>query len=139
MEKIVAQLTILFEDPFWIGVLEKKINGKYQVCKVTFGPEPKDYQVYAFMAKTWNQLEFSPPIRAKSMNPPKVNPKRLQRSIAKELGQIGVSTKAQQSISLQREEKKLESKAFSKEKRKADKEYQFKLRREKIKAKHRGH
>jgi hypothetical protein len=139
MEKIVAQLTILFEDPFWIGVLEKEINGKYQVCKITFGPEPKDYQVYAFMAKNWNQLEFSPPIHAKSMTKPKVNPKRLQRSIAKELGQIGVSTKAQQSISLQREEKKLESKTFSKEKRKADKEHQFKLRREKIKAKHRGH
>lgn len=30
-------LTILFEDPFWIGIFEKTEDNQMQVCKVTFG------------------------------------------------------------------------------------------------------
>ena len=33
-------LTILFEDPFWIGLFEKIEDNQMQVCKVTFGAEP---------------------------------------------------------------------------------------------------
>nr|WP_330415559.1 DUF2992 family protein [Blautia obeum] len=31
-------------------VFEHIDNGKLSVCKVTFGAEPKDYEVWAFMA-----------------------------------------------------------------------------------------
>lgn len=41
-----SSLTILFEAPFWIGLYERTDNGKYEVCKITFGSEPKDYEVY---------------------------------------------------------------------------------------------
>lgn len=30
-------LTVLFEDPFWIGLFEKTDNEGLHVCKVTFG------------------------------------------------------------------------------------------------------
>ena len=36
-----SSLTILFEAPFWIGLYERTDNGKYEVCKITFGSEPK--------------------------------------------------------------------------------------------------
>ena len=48
-----SSLTILFEAPFWIGLYERSDNGKYEVCKITFGAEPKDYEVYEFLLKNW--------------------------------------------------------------------------------------
>lgn len=58
-----SSLTILFEAPFWIGLYERTDNGKYEVCKITFGSEPKDYEVYEFLLKNWHKLKFSPPIQ----------------------------------------------------------------------------
>lgn len=59
-----SSLTILFEAPFWIGLYERTNSGKYEVCKITFGSEPKDYEVYEFLLKNWHKLKFSPPIKA---------------------------------------------------------------------------
>ena len=56
-----SSLTILFEAPFWIGLYERTDSGKYEVCKITFGSEPKDYEVYDFLLKNWHKLKFSPP------------------------------------------------------------------------------
>lgn len=39
-----STLTILFEPPFWVGLYERVDGGKYEVCKITFGAEPKDYK-----------------------------------------------------------------------------------------------
>ena len=55
-----GQLTVLFEDPFWIGVFEVIENGKLSVCKVTFGAEPKDYEILEFVLKNYYHLKFSP-------------------------------------------------------------------------------
>ena len=35
-----SSLTILFENPFWIGLFERIDGNKYEVCKITFGAEP---------------------------------------------------------------------------------------------------
>ena len=48
-----SSLTILFEAPFWIGVYERFDEGYYEVCKITFGSEPKDYEVYDFLLKNY--------------------------------------------------------------------------------------
>ena len=45
IEKYQERLTVYFEDPFWVGVFEKIDNGKLSAAKVTFGAEPKDYEV----------------------------------------------------------------------------------------------
>ena len=44
-----ARLTVYFDDPFWVGVFERVEDGKLSVCKVTFGAEPKDYEVLEFV------------------------------------------------------------------------------------------
>ena len=72
-----SSLTILFEAPFWIGLYERTDNGKYEVCKITFGSEPKDYEVYEFLLKNWHKLKFSPPIQAEVVIERKINPKRM--------------------------------------------------------------
>lgn len=44
-----GSLTVLFEDPFWIG-LSEMINQKgLRACKVTFGAEPTDKEVMEFI------------------------------------------------------------------------------------------
>ena len=35
-------LTILFEEPFWIGLFEMLDESGLRVCKVTFGAEPTE-------------------------------------------------------------------------------------------------
>ena len=45
MDKASGKLTVYFEEPFWVGVFERIEDGKLSVAKVTFGAEPKDYEV----------------------------------------------------------------------------------------------
>ena len=45
MDRVSGKLTIFFEDPFWVGIFERIENRKLSVAKVTFGAEPKDYEV----------------------------------------------------------------------------------------------
>lgn len=133
-----SSLTILFENPFWIGLYERIDGDKYEVCKITFGAEPKDYEVYDFLLRNWHKLKFSPPIKADGMKEHKINPKRMQREINSQLEHKGIGTKAQQALKLQHEQNKIERKAKSHEQKDAEKKYQFTLRQEKKKAKHRG-
>lgn len=59
MDKVSGKLTVFFEEPFWVGLFECISEGKLSVCKVTFGAEPKDYEVYDFVLKNYYQLRFS--------------------------------------------------------------------------------
>ena len=62
MNKVSDKLTVYFEEPFWVGVFEK-VEGKIlSVSKVTFGTEPKDYEVYEFLLKHYYDLQFSPSV-----------------------------------------------------------------------------
>lgn len=133
-----SSLTILFEKPFWIGLYERVEDGKHEVCKITFGAEPKDYEVYEFLIHHWSSLQFSLPVRAAQEKERHINPKRMQREISSRLQDTGMGTKAQQALKLQHEQRKLERRARGKEQREAEQERQFALRQEKKKAKHRG-
>jgi uncharacterized protein YdaU (DUF1376 family) len=133
-----GSLTILFENPFWIGLFERTDGDQYEICKVTFGSEPKDYEVYEFLLANSHKLKFSPPVQTDKVAERKINPKRLQREINRQLENKGIGTKAQQALKLQQEQSKKERKSKRKEMKKAQKERQFALRQEKKKAKHRG-
>ena len=108
------------------------------MCKITFGAEPKDYEVYDFLLKNWHKLKFSPPVKAEKIEEQKINPKRMQREINKQLENRGIGTKAQQALKLQHEQNKTERKVKSREQKELEKERQYALRQEKKKAKHRG-
>ena len=45
MDKVVGKLTVYFEAPFWVGIFERIDGDKLSVAKVTFGAEPKDYEI----------------------------------------------------------------------------------------------
>ncbi len=139
MEEATSKLTISFEDPFWIGLIEREADGRYEVCKITFGAEPKDYDVYDFILKNWQTLKFSPPVKAGAPPATCMNPKRMQRMISRQIADTGTGTKAQQALKLMQEHGKTERKVHSRVLREAQKERKFELRQQKQKEKHSGH
>lgn len=139
MDSIVSKFTVFFEEPFWVGIFERHAGAKYEVCKVIFGPEPKDYTVYDFMVKNQKHLKFSPGVEADRTDKNCTNPKRMQREIKKQVANAGIGTKAQQALKLQHDQTKTERKIRSKEMKEAEKERMFQMKQQKRKEKHRGH
>ena len=92
MDRVSGKLTIYFEDPFWVGVFERIENRKLSVAKVTFGVEPKDYDVLEFINRNYYHLQFSPAVETDT----KKNPKRAQRDAKKQTLETGIGTKSQQ-------------------------------------------
>ena len=137
MCKVSGRLTVFFEEHFWVGVFEHISEEKLSVCKVTFGAEPKDYEVYDFILKNYYNLKFSSSVAAMEKEK-RHSPKRIQREVRKQVQNMGIGTKSQQALKLQHEELKLERKTISRQMREAEKERKFELRQQKRKQKHRG-
>lgn len=137
MGKVCCKLTVFFDDPFWVGVFERIEDGKLSVSKVTFGAEPKDYEIYEFILKHYYSLQFSPAV-ATVVKENKANPKRMQRKIEKQLRDTGIGTKSQQALKLQQEQGKQERKVKSREQKLAEAKRMFELKQQKKKEKHRG-
>lgn len=138
MDKVSGKLTVYFEDPFWAGVFERIDEGMLSVAKVTFGTEPKDYEVQEFISKYYYGLHFSPAVET-VVKETKKNPKRLQRDAKKQMQEVGIGTKSQQALKLQQEQNKQERKARNREKREAEEQRLFELKQQKKKEKHKGH
>ena len=133
-----TSLTVFFEDPFWVGVFERIEDGKLSVSKVTFGAEPKDYEVREFVLQHYYRLAFSPAVQAESHQSAD-NPKRRARAARKQTERSGIGTKSQHALQLQREQMKVERKKQSKEERLAEAERMFSMKQQKKKEKRRGH
>ena len=138
MDRITARLTVFFEEPFWVAVCERVSGGKLEACRITFGAEPKDYDIYAFLLENGNRLEYGPPVSSKGLSEKITNPKRRQREIGHELQATGVGTKAQQELKLQQEQCKTERKILSKKQKEEEKDRMFELKQQKRKEKHKG-
>ena len=138
MDERCGQLTVFFAEPFWVGVFERVEGDRLSACKVTFGAEPRDYDVLDYVQKHYRELDFSAPVpleaRAKADNP-----KRRQRAAAKEMQPAGVGTKSQQALQAQREQMKTERKRITKAEREAEEQRRYELRQQKKKEKKRGH
>lgn len=135
---VTARLTVFFEDPFWVGVYERRTGPLLEAAKVTFGKEPTDGQVYEFFLSHFTRLRFGAVFAPQSPLGRRPNPKRMQREAAQALLSRGVSTKAQQAISAQREEAGRLRQALRRERALEEKERRFALRTQKRKQKHKG-
>ena len=140
MEHAVSTLTVCFEDPFWVGVYERESRGGYAVCRIVFGAEPTDREVYDFLLRSWGALQFSPALPSSLPSDRRRSPKRVQREIRRQLhGAAGVGTKAQQALKRQQEQRKAERKDAARQRRQAEQDLRFQQRREKRREKHKGH
>lgn len=138
MDEASGTLTVFFEEPFWVGVFERISNGRLSVCKVTFGAEPKDCQVWDFILRHYHELTFSPAIETE-VRQAAGNPKRKRRRAGEQLRTSGVGTKSQQALQMQREAMKTRRKQSGRERQEAEKQRRFELRQQKRKARHKGH
>lgn len=139
-----VKLTILFSSPFWIGIFEKSEGEEYEACKVTFGAEPKDFDVYDYILRNYYKLKFKMieldrDEVEKMQSEKKKNPKRVQRNIQKEVKNKGIGTKAQIALKAQHEENKIERKKRSKQEKERELQRLFEIKQKKRKEKHKGH
>ena len=138
MDKVNGKLTVFFEEPFWVGIFERIENGKLSVAKVTFGAEPKDYEVQEYIRKYYSSLKFSPAVDT-VVKDIKRNPKRMQREAKKQMQETGIGTKSQQALKLQQEQNNQVRKERNRKKKEAEEQRMFELKQQKKREKHKGH
>lgn len=137
----MMQLTILFDCPYWVGILEEERDGYLYAARHIFGAEPSDQEVYQFVLDDLLILRARMTVGAKIKDKHlehRINPKRLQRDIKRELQKTDVSSKAREAMRLQIEQSKQVRKQQSRDERQAERERQRTLATEKAKARHRG-
>jgi hypothetical protein len=139
MSFVSGKLTVLFDDPFWVGVFERSDESGYAVARVVFGAEPSDAELYAVINQRYRELDYGKPQTGGSVEERRVNFKRRQREARRTLRQQGVGTKAQQAMQHEYERRKSERQQVSREEKEREQAERFRLRQEKKKQKHRGH
>jgi hypothetical protein len=139
MDVLHIDLTVLFEEPFWVGIFERHDAEGYAVARWVFGSEPNGPEVYDVILNQFNALQFSAPLRDAESIIHKTNFKRAQRAAKESVNLRGISTKAQEARRLDLEKHKAERKPQSKQEREAEAQHKFELRQIKKKEKHRGH
>lgn len=134
-------LTVYYDGQFWVGVIEIQDSGRLKAYRYVFGTEPSDVEVLEFInhrllaviEKSWQKG-----IEGKRDLNKRTNPKRLQRQVAKEMKQKGISTQAQEAIKKDIESRKVESKKIKKQRDDAFKQKQWEIKKQKAKQKHKG-
>ncbi|WP_250672982.1 YjdF family protein (plasmid) [Paraclostridium ghonii] len=139
MNKSICKLTVLFQDPFWVGVFEDECGKKYNVARVVFGSEPTEVQLYEFILNNYYEIPFHETKSQVLTTQKKVNYKRLQKQVKKQQNEKGIGTKAQNAIKIQHELSKVERIKKRKEKREEERDRSYKLKQMKKKEKHKGH
>lgn len=132
--------TVFFENPFWVGIFEKRDVNGYSAAKVVFGPEPADPEILAFIAQKYpRQINYSKANIDYRAVTHKVNPKRQQREASKLINQTGISSKAKETLKLEYENNAQKRKKKHKEKKIAILEEKYEQKAEKKKQKKKGH
>ncbi len=135
MDKTTIKLTVFFEDPFWVGVFERIEGGQLSACKITFGAEPREQEVWQFILRHASALKFGPAV-AVLEKPMHRNPKRRQRAARNQ--PTGIGTKSQQALQLARAQSKAEHHARAKAHKAEVQAQKYAKKQQKRKDKHRG-
>ena len=133
-----GSLTVLFEDPFWIGLFELADREGLRVCKVTFGAEPSEREIMEFIDRNGHRLRYSQAVDTSTTLENRKNPKRQLREARRQTIPQGIGTKSQQALRQQQEQNKTVRLQRSKAEREAEQQRRFELRQAKKKEKHRG-
>ncbi|CAM3266906.1 TPA: YjdF family protein [Staphylococcus aureus] len=123
------ELSIFYNGQFFVALVEYKMENKSKFIQYTFGNEPDDIEVLDFIHHQLMKMidDVQTIVYTKNISR-KVNPKRLQRQIAKEQKKPKYSTQAQIAI-----KKELELKKKQKRKNYKENVMHFKKEKEKLK------
>lgn len=136
------KFTVMFQEPFWVGIFERQDEDGYAVARTVFGPEPTDPEVAQFLLREYDNLKFTTPDKeGVSEIREYKNPKRQLREVRKmqKKQPASMMSKAQDALRIEQEKNKLTRKKVSSEQRRAEEQEQFDRKQEKKKQKLRGH
>jgi len=132
---------VYFDGQFWVGHYEREVDGRVEVARHVFGPEPSLPEIADFVCgPRWSQLRFVPvDLDGESSQALAGNPKRRQREAARLSQAPAPSTKAQAAFKAALEAEGREAGVIRKEHRHADAEKEWERRVAKRKQKNKGH
>ncbi len=134
------RLTILFDDPYWVGLLEDERDGCLYAARHIFGAEPNDTQVYEFVlhdsAALFARMTIGVPVASAERR--QVGYKRMIRETRRAVEERGISTLAQEAIKQQYAQNKQARHSATRAERDAGAERKRAIARQKAKDKHRG-
>ncbi|MCH9613339.1 MAG: hypothetical protein SP1CHLAM54_03380 [Chlamydiia bacterium] len=134
--------TIYLEKAYFVGSFERTDKGGYTVARHIFGGEPSDQDVYDFVLEHYHTLNFGPK-KTFELTIKRVNPKRLQREVKKEMERVKKeskpSTLAQDYMREELERNKKAKKASKSALKQERAERHFEQKSAKRKEKRRGH
>jgi hypothetical protein len=133
--------TIFFDQRYWVGTFERTDKEGYAIARHIFGGEPTDPEIYEFVLAHYQELKFGEP-KEFTLEIKRMNPKRVQREVRKEMERIKETTKpstfAQDYMREELEKKKLQKKQQSSAEKRARKDEQFAISQQKKKKKQKG-
>lgn len=138
MDRNFSSFTVLFQDPFWVGIAERWDDTGYSAARVVFGAGPTGPQLCQWLEREWHRLEFSPAAEGERHLPERKNPKRERREAREALRARGTGTRAQEVLSRQREQEGQARQARSRQKRQEEARRKYLLRQQKKREKKRG-
>ena len=132
-------LTVYFDDPWWVGVVEIGDGGALRVARHVFGDEPSGPDVLHFILHRLTDLiEHAPSGVVAAPIERRISPKRAAREAARSTRHHGVSTKAQEALRLQIEARKPQRRVLSREQREQEAQLKRQKAHEKALARRRG-
>lgn len=139
MRQTKVTLSVFHDGQFFNAVFEAYSQDGYRAAKQVFSAKPSDNELIEMICKEYYSLRFSNAQESEVKKELCKNPKRRQRQAAKAAKSTGFSTKAQEALRLQHEQRKKDAKEKSVINEKLKKEYKFKKKQIKKKEKHKGH
>lgn len=135
---ITSIFTVFFEDPFWVGVLERNYNGINYMGKYIFGAEPTNIELLQFYINKFDTIKC---IKISENNIEKhiTGFKKSLNKAKKAQNNIGISTKSQSLFKKAFEEEIKIKKAEKREEKYKDKEERYKIKLQKKLKKKQGH
>lgn len=134
-----GKCTILFDDPFWVGIFERVTPEGYAAARHVFGAEPGEAELLRFAREDYVNLRFSPPGPCPPVTTLERGFKRRQREARREMQQIGMGTFSQRALQAEHERLKESRQEESRAAREDRERAKFQKRQAIKKEKHRGH
>ena len=137
MQKTRVELNVFHDGQFFTAVFVENGEERCRAAKMVFAQKPSDRTIERIICEKYYELGFSPAVEAGVLRALSRNPKRRQRQAAK--AKADFSTKAQEAMQKQIEQRKTTIAKKRAADRKEEQSKKYEMRRQKRKEKHRGH
>ncbi|MEV8638259.1 YjdF family protein [Streptosporangium sp. NPDC051023] len=110
----MVSLSVYFEGPFWVGVLEMVEDDELRATRFVLGSEPTDPELYEFLMRHGSALltrtADARAVPADTRAAGRVNPKRAAKLAARQAARVSTrSTASQEAMRVELENRKQEA------------------------------